>query len=1045
MNNKILILIIGIVLLSSNVFAALNDYTATLYYPFDSDILNDGNMSNADLKGTYEGFVAGKVNYALNLELDNSQYVRNTTLTGAAVTKIRTVDVWIKPETIGGTDRWWYIIFQDGTDIFDLIQKDNNNILARLYTGGVSRFALTANTTTFEAGTWIHIVVVMGTGGAKLYVNGVVEASAVATNNMEADFLNIHIGRNVAANGYADGLIDNLFITSSRYTPADITESYNSGNGYDFSGVGAPTITLLNPPDNNIDNNVTQKFIFQSSENSNCTLWHNMSGIFEMNQTWYNITANTDVIMSVNMPSINTHIVWNVNCSDANGNDGFGTNNFTYYYDVTEPIITLNLNNAFNSNNYSLENQYDNNMTLNITFTDETDLYALSINITRNGVIFYNVTDETLSGTSYTFYKKLNTSNWSVGVYDIEIMTADSHTSNLINNYVIKKLNKNLEFDTIEGNNIKIYSEENAVTNAIKKNDRYEFEFNFDNKATKDRIFHIESDYKIDYRENSGYKAHFVIWNGNNGNWVDFEGVNGQPIVTKINNRHYTITFKNIDSYVKFNSIGGLNIITKNYLWYRGGYNLITPVAAAGETALLSLNITINDSIANLDADLFYNGVLQTNLTKQNLTTYITFNNTITSGDAETVDYYWNVTVKQGDGTTIRFNIDNTHTVTSWDIFNCTSGNISLTINIYDEDNPTTALETDVEINMEYWISSQANTQNFSVQMNGSNKYNICLTKPELTIYTDTYIKYTTKGFTHRYYLINQPLTNTTLNISMYNFDTTTGLSDLRITTRKFDYTYFPNIIGKLQRLYVGEDVWRTVQMDESGSYGLIFFNIKEEDTDYRIIFQDRSNNILKITDDMKFSCTSSLCEIVFLLDPYSAAAISPGLVYNAVYDDETGIITLIWNDPLGLTSSVRLLVTKETMGGTLEICDETKSGAAGTTTCDVSSYTGTLLIKVYSSASAEESLFTRWIGLNRTLMGNLINTEYGSTEGVIWTFGVLVTIVMTGLISPAFVIISMVFGLIVIFFFGIFTPLTLTFLIISVILGIIIGIRVKN
>jgi len=1015
---KILLLIIVMFLVSSVVYA---DYVV---------------QYNESFEGV--GIPADWVKLVDNVDWDNEAYAKSGTKSLRMAAGTANLErVLIKNWTTSNTS--WYVEYYMLTTASEksgygfMGSREGNAVYTQVgLNNGLKKelriVALADNTQDYVVNNWYKF---------RTYFYPINKTVMIETYTVN-DVLEYSISANFARSGYDEMAFGSFYTGDNPLWVDNVVVA--------VEGVTATDVTLISPTDTlitNADQNFTFNFTGFTAEY--CVLYDNRTGVFDANITLVAPTGNTT--LATNITGLNDgSYLWNVMCNDTTTEYWGSTTNYSLVIDSTIPGIILNTDNAFNSENYSLENQYDDNMTLNITFTDERDLYAMSINITKDGTIYFNITNESLSGENFNYYKILNTSTWGEGVFDIEVIRSDSHTDNLINNYAITKSNKNLEFDTEEGNNIKIYSEENAVTNAIKRTDRYEFEFKFDNKIVKDRTFHIESDYKINYRVDSGYKAHFVVWNGRNGNWIDFEGIYGTPRINKINDYHYTVTFKNLASYVKFNSIGGLNIVTENYLWYKGVYNLVAPTGSAGESVLFSLNITTNNTISILDADLFYNGVLQINNTKTNYTKFITFNKTISSGDPGNVNYYWNITTIQGDGSISRFNLSGVHSVSSWNLTNCSAGNITLTINIFDEESPSTDLEANVEINMEYWISSKSNSQNFSVEMNGSSKYSICLERVDSTIYTDTYIKYTTvNGFTHRYYLVNQSLTNTTLNISMYNFDTTTDISDLRITTRYFDYTYFPNIIGKLQRRYVAEDVWRTVQMDESGSYGLIFYNIKEEDTDYRIIFQDRNNHVLKTTENMKFSCTSGLCEIVFLLDPYAAGAVSPGITYNYEYDNSTGIITLNWDDPLGLTSTVRLLVVKETMAGSLVICDEEKSGATGTTTCDVGAYTGMLLLKVYSSASPEESLFTDWIDVRRQFLGNLINTEYGSTEGVIWTFGVLVTIVMTGLISPVFAIISMIFGLIVIFFFGIFTPLTMTFLIISVILGIIIGIKVRK
>ena len=277
----------------------------------------------------------------------------------------------------------------------------------------------------------------------------------------------------------------------------------------------------------------------------------------------------------------------------------------------------------------------------------------------------------------------------------------------------------------------------------------------------------------------------------------------------------------------------------------------------------------------------------------------------------------------------------------------------------------------------------------------------------------------------------------------MYNFNLSAGKSDLKITVRnKETYDFFENIVTKLQRRYLEEGIWRTIQMDESGDFGLNFFNIIEENTDYRLLFSNTQNNLLKTSDQMKFICTAGLCELTFLLDPTIGGGVAQQLVYDLSYNNETGIITLTWNDPVGATSLMRLHVTKETMTGTAEICNPSSAGASGTLTCDTSAYTGEVYVRVFDSASPEEPTATTWIKLVTSQLGNVLTTK----DSVFWSVGIMVTIVGFGMIiSPVAAVITTILGLITLLFLGLFTPLTITFVIIASILGIVIGVRVRR
>ena len=81
------------------------------------------------------------------------------------------------------------------------------------------------------------------------------------------------------------------------------------------------------------------------------------------------------------------------------------------------------------------------------------------------------------------------------------------------------------------------------------------------------------------------------------------------------------------------------------------------------------------------------------------------------------------------------------------------------------------------------------------------------------------------------------------------------------------------------------------------------------------------------------------------------------------------------------------------------------------------------------------------WIGLESTSLHNIV----GTAESVLWTFGILLIVIMFGMFSPVGAVISGVIGLIFIYYLGIFSAITVPFLIVAILLGVIIGIKVRS
>lgn len=778
----------------------------------------------------------------------------------------------------------------------------------------------------------------------------------------------------------------------------------------------------------------------------------------------YEIMLNTSYVFKSNS---GTNINVNYNVTFENYPDGkfnysmFCINNITdtsstsktIIIDTTNPNLNLNPNNLFNQFNNSNVNSYGGVGYLNLTFTDNNDLFAYYINITRAGIIYFNETNESISGISYTFAKPINYSSWPIGTYDIEIMVSDSHTNNNIKDYKTKTENKKLTFDTEEGNQIIIESEEDAITDTNKFKDRYNFKFSFNDTSDNDtsekkRIFHLKSNNKILYKSNSEYDAHFIIFNSFKGNWIDFEGSGSNYEVEKVSDYHYKITFDKIKSDIEFSSIGGLNINTFNYQWYVGNYSIneYPLFGSVNETANIYLNLSFNNLIqSNISTHFYFNGTLYPSVIKNIVGSINAFTSTfqLPSTNA-TYNYTWVVNVTQVNGLNYSFQVNGSYDVLEWLVYNCSSGNYTLIMDLFHEDYPFNSLIGDVEIQLQYWLSNKETGSKFYYhKYTGGSKYYLCIFPPNKTFYADFYSQYAVSGgFTHRYYLFNHSLTTDATNLTLFNYNDTTGISDLSITVRYITtYNYFENIVSKLQRRYVNEGIWRTVQMDKSGDFGNIFFNIHEQNTDYRMLYYDINNNLLLQTTSMKFVCDTSICQLTQLLNPSSAVVTSDNISISWAINNATKIININWSENQGNNVNVQVRVAKSTNLGFTSICSVNQSGAAGTVNCNVTGYFGEVLLTVLTSHSPFVPSISEWIVLSRSTITTLISRS----DSVFITFIFMLLLIGIGFFSPLGVIIALMISLIGLYFLGVFAALSLTFVIIAGVMGFFISMKVKK
>lgn len=735
--------------------------------------------------------------------------------------------------------------------------------------------------------------------------------------------------------------------------------------------------------------------------------------------------------------------IWNITCN--NSLTTTATENRILTIDSGVPSITFNNDNGFTASNYSTENVFDNNFTLSFLFSDTYDLYGYIVNVTKDGVIIYNTSNTSLAGTTYNFTKTLNTTDWTDGTYNVYLLVADGHTALTIPDYTIARDTSKLTFTTPEKNTILIESADISSVDAEKKGDRYSFDFDFVKKTTEDRIFYISSDKKIDYRQKSKYKAHFVVWNPEtrSGNWIDFEGLKADYFVEKISDYKYKIIFFEMEPKVKFNSIGGLNTYSATYSFYKGLVSYNQPAAFEKEPSTYTLNLTKDSTISNISAVIIWNGTHYP-ATKTMTSTYAYFSVDIQmpSTRANTnISFYWNVSITQADTSDYIFYTDNKTTyIYTYSVTDCTSpfNTSSLEFLLYWENNLSRFINgSDMEVLVNYWSYDKQYSFNFTYNATGRDNLTLCIYPTNKTIFADLYLKYV-DTYTNRYFLVNHTINGTLQSFNIYSLNTSTDVSLLRITLRnQNNYNYFQNVVAKLQRFYVGENVWRTIQMDKSGEFGLVTFQIYEKTTDYRLIFVNEAGTILKTTDSMKFSCTSSVCEFTQILNPDTLVT-STAIQGSISYSNDTKILTAYFTNPSGESTFVNLTIRKETANAITYLCSQSTTAAAGYLYCNLTGYDGEVFVQFKTDS---KNLVSQYIDLGKTKLFTFI----GDKEGGMWAVFIIIVAAMFGLFSPVAALISVTFSLIAIYFLGLFSPLTITFLIVAVAMALLVGLKVRT
>lgn len=821
----------------------------------------------------------------------------------------------------------------------------------------------------------------------------------------------------------------------------------------------ASFMTPPTPPDGRYNNTLGQNISVRCTNNGNATIW------IAINTTPPNIIVASTTYNETSWLINETYVLNSSAVVNYVGGCTLGVANTTntttqqFIYEASKPVIITyqppNRRNAWDDYNQT-HDIYNNTILISIFVQDSNNLQAYRMNITKDGISYYNFTNSSILQTDYTHTDTLNVANWPTGEFDVLVEASDAHTSLTIDDYKPKKLTDAVEFDTPEGNLIKIESFDSATIETEKLTDRYTLDITFlDKEKDKDRVFFISANNKINYLKDSKYLGHFtVLGDGVRGNWIDFELESGETPnihVTKINDYLYRVELSSLDSNVKFKSIGGMNLRTMNYIYTHQNFTVssvtVTPTAV---TTVDDLRAYCTGTESG-GADLNMQWQLWLNESVLNGTGHL---NNISSGTNYNV---YNIsavqTVVNANYTlSCRVNATSGFNYTAWSnstvakvsdtIFdNCSNANITaLNFTFWREDEVTT-LRANIEgvINYTQLGAGATSKGSYIIDYTNITDFQICIFPNDANFSVDAYFQYQEigeNGPQERYFLDNLTVTNITQEVLMYNFNYTTGLSELTALVKSNIYEAQANVIIKMQRYYPAENLWRTVQIDRSDEFGKGIFWVIQNVEDYKFIFEQDAV-VLDSTEAVKFVCDSATeCEQTFTLPDEFSEYDWQNMDGYITYNNVTGIFSFTWNDVNGAASSVRFLVEKHATDTVIEICSSTATSSSGTLTCNVTAHSGIITARAFRSASPA----VPWIVQNiEKFTGKLYNTVSSTTGmflGGLLTIAIVTFGVSTGS-AVAVVLMSMV-SLIFLWFFSFTNVISISLVIAGFAVGLI-------
>lgn len=490
------------------------------------------------------------------------------------------------------------------------------------------------------------------------------------------------------------------------------------------------------------------------------------------------------------------------------------------------------------------------------------------------------------------------------------------------------------------------------------------------------------------------------VWNSTGVFYSNFTSYNTNQTVNLLRNvtnlsigNYYWNVYACASSFCNYKTSN--NTFFYGYIINSETYNPTTEEGVAEE---IKLNITYDPSAINVNAILVYNGQEYSSTEINNGNNVEFTSNVITPAVASptNVSFYWRITLDDLDAnTTTRYQM-----VNGLNLDTCTTyTNKILNITIFDELTklklPNGTIETAVNIYNADRTQLILNISNISTAT-----VSVCLSTniTSLTGYRmDAIIKYYDGDYAVEYYNIYNSSLNSTFtlsNINLYDLNLTQA-TEFSVSFTGNDYLPLKNALIYLERQYVSDNNYQTVELPLTGATGNVLLHVKTSDVNYNIrVVKDGVlvANFEKVifycpnpgfTDcELTLSATSSATEVL----DFSSFS---GLIYSQAptFNSATNFITFDFIVADGTSQLVSLNITRSDVFGNRSICTHSLNSASGTLNCNIGNISNSHLIaSVYLNG---EPVLINSVEVNES--------NFGSVGYFFWFIATLILILMFG------------------------------------------------
>ena len=219
----------------------------------------------------------------------------------------------------------------------------------------------------------------------------------------------------------------------------------------------------------------------------------------------------------------------------------------------------------------------------------------------------------------------------------------------------------------------------------------------------------------------------------------------------------------------------------------------------------------------------------------------------------------------------------------------------------------------------------------------------------------------------------------------------------------------------------------------------MVLFDIEERDVDYKLLYTDVANTLLKSTETSKFYCDAGLCDVTQLLTTTTTSLSKRTIGVNSTYSNTTYLITTIWGMLDGNNADVTYKVWHNPLGSNTLVCNTSVTATGGTFTCNMSGRQG--VAQVTLDVAGNSFSWTEF----QNLVSQTLRDFISQGDSMFIVIAILLVIGLSGLVSPVAVVVLTVFAVVIMATLGIFTGITAGLLVIVIVMGIMISLKVKQ